>query len=202
VQQGGDAEPPASYDFLLDCRLDGFIDGVEVSSLDVQPTLEMLSAFPLQIDVDDDVFLYLAAERWGMAWNRWFVLTSGGESPMFLLEAMNADRLHPQAGDTSPLIDEIGVLLGDDGWWSPADYGSADGVCPFEDGCGAEPLVVEAQTNEETAMLEAGDSAMLSVSGDQPDVLVSVTAARAYPGDVCDDVPLAYYDIGTVAVQP
>ena len=199
---GGEGEPPAEYQVILDCTLDGFIDGVEVEALQVQPMFEMLSAVPLPLEIDDAVFLRVAAESWGLgAWHRWFILETQVQGT-FALEAINADRLHPQAGDSSPLIDEIGQLLGDDGWFSPVYYGSAPGVCDENLVCGAVARAMELQTSEDLATLEAGQSVTLATGPDQPDVVVSVMAAREYPGDVCDDVPLAWYDIGTIAVGP
>ena len=162
-----------------------------------------LATLRQRLDIDHDaVFLRVAAESWGLgAWHRWFILETQVQGT-FALEAINADRLHPQAGDSSPLIDEIGQLLGDDGWFSPVYYGSATGVCDENLVCGAVARAMELQTSEDLATLEAGQSVTLATGPDQPDVVVSVMAAREYPGDVCDDVPLAWYDIGTIAVGP
>jgi hypothetical protein len=165
-----------------------------------QPRLDISTAFPLPIEVDNAVFLRIAAEHWGMGWNRWFILEAAGA--MVLLEAMNADRLHPQAGAGSPLIDEIGTLLGDDGWASGVDYTSQQTTCAIDDPCDAEPRAVLAETSVESATVEAGDSAMLQVGEFHPGVLVHVTSARDYSKPGCTDLPLAWYDIGTIAGDP
>jgi hypothetical protein len=197
---GGQGEPPAEYQVTLDCTLDGFVDGVEVEALQVQPMFEVLSAMPLHVEIDDTLFLRVAAERWGLgAWNRWFILNTQTFGS-FVLEGINADRLHPQAGDSSPLIDEIGQLLGDDGWYSPVDYQDAPGICDGKLSCGATARELQLETIADAAVLQAGESATLDGGEDQFAVHVSVTAAREYPGDVCDDVPVAWYDIGAVWV--
>jgi hypothetical protein len=199
IELGFEDEPPQSYDVHIDCVLDGFIDGEMVDQLAVQTVLDIDSTAPLPMQTEDEIHVRVAAEQWGFAWNHWLIVTSavGGT---FHFEAMSADRLHPQAGVGSPLIDEIGTLLGDDGWSSGIDYASGPGECGQDISCGAVPRVVEAATAEGTQTLEAGAHGEVDLPGDGPFVLVSITAAREYPEDVCDDVPVAWYDIGAIAV--
>jgi hypothetical protein len=183
----------------MDCTFDGYIDGEPVDGFLAQPVIELDSASPLAPQADDELFVRLAAEQWGMAWNRWIIVTTSGGGTLHF-EGINADRLHPQAGVGSPLIDEIGGLLGDDGWSSGIDYESEPGVCQQDISCGAEPRAVRAETLEGMETLQASESGYVDLPGDGPLVLVSVLAAREYPNDVCDDVPLAWYAVGAIPV--
>ncbi len=197
IEIGFEDEPPESYAVHLDCMLDGFVDGQAVDGSAMQPVLEIDSSAPLALEIDDAVFLRIAGEHWGGGWNRW-VIVSSSDGPGLRFEGIAAERLDPRDAD-SPLADEIDQLAGD-GWTSGITWSSGPGICGGDVLCKAEPRLVEASTTEDTQTIDAGQSSLVDLPGDDPFALVAVSTAHEYPVNACDDVPLAWYDVGATAV--
>lgn len=194
-----------SAHLLLDCTLDGRMDGMPVSdaahALDIELYAADIDFATLSIATSQDVQLRLAADFWGMGWGVWFVITRGDGT--ILLDVVRG----PYASPTEPAVgifEHVVDMLGGEDWHGGLLVNAVTTECePGADQCGGEQRAFElGWLGTPQVEVEVEQLGMVTTDIEETWYRAHVETARAYPRPMCTDLPEADYAVAIWAEEP
>jgi hypothetical protein len=194
-----------SAHLLLDCTLDGRMDGMPVSdaahALDVELFAADIDFATLSIATSQDVQLRLAADFWGMGWGVWFVITRGdGTILLDVVRGPYASPTEPAVGISEHVVD----MLGGEDWHGGLLVNAVTTECePGVDQCGGEQRAIElGWLGTPQVEVEVEQLGMVTTDIEETWYRAHVETARAYPRPMCTDLPEADYAVAIWAEEP